>query len=216
MVMVARETLTVHDGRVGPPVSSVDPARIYLRPIGWLRTRFFRVQSNPYTDELDEAGKICPGQNLDLALFEMGKGKVAGRAAVHIGDEGNTFAQIHRFDGCGDFIAPLFDIVVGPNANGLHVGLGSHDMLHRRQQFDCQAAMRDNDDTDHVPYEFGMARKITAFGSEKRAGRRRNQACDKGAPAKGDCGGGDFGRGSGLEWVCAKVATLPAIPTAGG
>jgi hypothetical protein len=31
------------------------------------------------------------------------------------------------------------------------VRLGSHDMLDRRQQFDGQAAMRDNDDTDHVP-----------------------------------------------------------------
>ena len=49
-----------------------------------------------------------------------------------------------------DFPLAALDIVFRPDADGAQMGLRTNHMLHRRDELLGEAAMRDEDQTDHV------------------------------------------------------------------
>ena len=57
--------------------------------------------------------------------------------------------DIHRLGRRRDLALAALDIVLGPDADGAQMGLRPHHMLHRRNEFLGEAAMGNENKSDH-------------------------------------------------------------------
>src|SRR6516225_2026361 len=99
--------------------------------------------------ELDQHGKIDAGEHLDLGTAHDRDREVRGRAAEHVGEDGDPFARVHALDRLDDVVAALLDVVVGIDGHRLDLGLRPHHMLKRRAELEREPPVRDENETDH-------------------------------------------------------------------
>src|SRR5215472_8796012 len=96
-----------------------------------------------HVHELDEAGQVGAREHLDLAALEEGEREIARRAAIHVGHDNHTFAEIDGFHRRRDLALAPFDVVFGPDAHGAQMCLRTDHVLHCRNDFLRQTAVRD-------------------------------------------------------------------------
>ena len=124
---------------------------MYLRPAfsaqstasasGWLERTFASFTS---------IGRLTPAITSTPLRSIMRDGEVGRRAAEHVGQQHDAVAGIASVDAGLDLGAAAFDVVVGSDADRVDVPLRADHVLHGRAQFLGQAAMGNQDHTDHV------------------------------------------------------------------
>ena len=99
--------------------------------------------------ELDQHRQIDAGQHFDLGPAHHRDGKIGGRAAEHVGQDGDAVAAVdapHRFD---DVLAALFDVVVGADGDGLDLALRSNHVLQGGAELNSQPPVGHKHKTNH-------------------------------------------------------------------
>jgi hypothetical protein len=69
--------------------------------------------------ELDQHRQVDPGEHLDVRPVHHRNREIGGRAAEHVGEDHHTVAGVGARDRLDDVVAPLLDVVVGPDHDGL-------------------------------------------------------------------------------------------------
>ena len=75
------------------------------------------------------------GEHFDLGPAHAGYCEVRGRAAEHVGEDGNAVAGIDAVDRLDDVASAEIGIVFGADRDRLDLFLRTHDMLKRRLEF---------------------------------------------------------------------------------
>jgi hypothetical protein len=80
-------------------------------------------------------------------------------------------------DGGNDFLTPLFDIVIRPDANRFDLLLRTDDMFQRGAKFRGEAAMGHEDDSNHQTYLFiqELRARPVGIGVSSREGPYANE-----------------------------------------
>ena len=75
--------------------------------------------------------------------------EVGGRAAEHVGEDGDALAGIDALHRLDDVLAALLDVVVGADGHGLDLLLRADDVFERRAKLDGEPTVGDEYKTDH-------------------------------------------------------------------
>src|SRR5258706_8200655 len=114
-----------------------------------LLDRLVKREPCAYIHEFDQAWQVDARKHFDLALLEQRQGKIARCPAEHIRCNDHTAAEVDRFCCGGDFALATLDVVLRTDADRAKVGLRAHHVLHCGNEFLCQTAVCNQNDTDH-------------------------------------------------------------------
>ncbi len=91
--------------------------------------------------ELDQHGKIDACEHFHLGTAHAGDGEVGGRAAEHVGEDGNAVAAVDAVDRFDDVISTQIGIVFSADCHGFDLLLRTHDMFKRCPELVGKAPM---------------------------------------------------------------------------
>jgi hypothetical protein len=108
---------------------------------------YFRPASCPSL--LDQHRQIDTGDHLDFARAHGGNGKIGRRSTEHVRQNDHAGSAIGLGNRCQDIIAPVFHIVVRPDANRGKMLLPADNMFDRVAELVRQPSVRYQHESDH-------------------------------------------------------------------
>ena len=102
-----------------------------------------------HAGELDQHGQVDACDHLDLGLVHDADGKVAGRAAEHVGQQHDAAAVIHLGDAVEDVETALLHVVVRPDADRGDLLLLAHYVLECRDELGRETPVGYQNHSDH-------------------------------------------------------------------
>src|SRR5262249_12033348 len=163
------------------------------------RHRFGQRTFVPHLGELHQHRKIDAGENLDLRPAHHRDREVGGRAAEHIGEDGDPFPAVPPFDRFDVALAGFLDVVVGPDRPRLDLLLRADYVFQGRPELSREASMGDEYEADHG----APRRRVPVAPHERPPIMTIRSPCARGFPAI--CG-----------WCCIAAKGVFRAPRGGG